>query len=170
MKSSALFALTALAVALPGHATAESSVTISGFFKVSYEYVKLGDYSGTGHNSEDRVVDDFSRIYFRVVEDLGAGLQAIGQVTYMGNPVLNEDGTITAGIGDAGGVRCPCPVFDGVELDQAISKTYCYCCAGHFRYHYQIALSIKLKTREVVSSGLESRGKKPCRFVFEVLE
>jgi hypothetical protein len=30
-------------------------------------------------------------------------LQAIGQVTYMGNPVLNEDGTIAAGIGDVGG-------------------------------------------------------------------
>jgi hypothetical protein len=88
----------------------------------------------------------------------------------MGKPVLNEDGTISAGIGDAGGVRCPCPVFDRVELDQAISKTYCYCCAGHFRYHYQIALGMELKTRDVVSSGLESRGKKPCRFVFEILE
>ena len=92
MKSSALFALTALAVALPGHATAESSVTISGFFKVSYEYVKLGDYSGTGQNSEDRVVDDFSRIYFRVVEDLGAGLQAIGQVEWRINIPKGQDG------------------------------------------------------------------------------
>ncbi|MBN1976764.1 MAG: hypothetical protein JW918_05130 [Anaerolineae bacterium] len=97
-------------------------------------------------------------------------LQAIGQVTYMGNPVLNEDGTITAGIGDVGGFPCPCPVFDGVALEQAVSKTYCYCCAGHFRHHYQIALGKRLRTRDVVSSALESRGKEPCRFVFEILE
>jgi hypothetical protein len=97
-------------------------------------------------------------------------LQAIGQVTYMGKPVLHDDGTITAQIGDAGGFPCPCPVFDGVALDQAVSKTYCYCCAGHFRHHYQIALGKRLKTRDVVSSALESRGKEPCRFVFEMLE
>ena len=92
MKRSGLFALTALAVALPGQAVAESSVTITGFFKVSYEYVKLGDYSGTGHNSEDRVVDDLSRIYFRVVEDLGGGLQAIGQVEWRLNIPAGQDG------------------------------------------------------------------------------
>jgi hypothetical protein len=97
-------------------------------------------------------------------------LQAIGQVTYMGNPVLNKDGTIAAGIGDRGGFQCPCPVFNGVDLAQNISKTYCYCCAGHFRYHYQIALGKKLKTQVVVSSALDSRGEEPCRFVFEILE
>jgi hypothetical protein len=32
-------------------------------------------------------------------------LQAIGQVTHMGNPVLNEDGTITAQIGGASGLQ-----------------------------------------------------------------
>jgi hypothetical protein len=97
-------------------------------------------------------------------------LRAIGQVTYMGNPVLNEDGTITARIGDVGGFQCPCPVFDGVALEQAVSKTYCYCCAGHFRHHYQIALGKRLRTQDVVSSALESCGKEPCRFVFAILE
>lgn len=93
MKRSGLFALTALAVALPGQAFADSSVTITGFFKVSYEYLKIGDYSGTGHNSEDRVVDDFSRVYFRVAEDLGGGLQAIGQVEWRVNFPAGQDGT-----------------------------------------------------------------------------
>ena len=97
-------------------------------------------------------------------------LQALGRVTHMGNPVLNEDGTITAQIGDVGGLQCPCPVFGGVELERTISKTYCYCCAGHFRHHYQIALGKRLRTRDVVSSALESRGKEPCRFVYEILE
>ena len=86
-----LVALAALAITLPLPAAAQSSVTISGFFKVSYEYVRLGDYSGSGRNSEDRVVDDFSRIYFRVVEDLGSGMQAIGQVEWRVNFPAGQD-------------------------------------------------------------------------------
>jgi len=92
MNRSALAALAAFALALPGHALAQSSVTITGFFKVSYEYIKLSDYSGAGHNSEDRVVDDLSRIYFRVVEDLGGGVKAVGQVEWRLNFPAGTDG------------------------------------------------------------------------------
>ncbi len=102
-------------------------------------------------------------------QSLAVKLQAIGQVSHMGKPVLQEDGTIITGIGEQGGFRCPCPVFETAELDRAVSKTYCYCCAGHFRYHYQIALGIRLRTQEVVSSALESQRKAPCRFVYEIL-
>jgi hypothetical protein len=97
-------------------------------------------------------------------------LQALGQITYMGNPVLNADGTITAGIGDEGGFECPCPVFDGLGLKDPVSRTYCYCCAGHFRFHYMIALGKKLETRAVVSSILASGGEKPCRFVYAIID
>jgi predicted porin len=82
MYRTVLATLVAAALATPAAALAQSSLTITGFFKLSYEYVKLGDYTGTGQNSEDRVIDDFSRIYFRVVEDLGGGTQAIGQVEW----------------------------------------------------------------------------------------
>lgn len=97
-------------------------------------------------------------------------LQALWQIKYMGKPVLNKDGTITAGIGDEGGFECPCPIFNGLGSQEPVSKTYCYCCAGHFRHHYQIALGIKLITQAVESSALESCGKKPCRFVFEIVD
>lgn len=103
-------------------------------------------------------------------QSLEAKLKAISQATHMGNPVLDEHGRIIAGIGDQGGFPCPCPVFDGVELSQAVSKTFCYCCAGHFRFHYQIALGMRLKTREVLSSALASQRTEPCRFVFEILD
>ncbi len=75
--------MTLLVAGLAGSATAQaqSSLTITGFFKVSYEYLTLGD-SAKSRSSEDRVADDLSRIYFRVVEDLGGGLQAIGQVEW----------------------------------------------------------------------------------------
>lgn len=101
-------------------------------------------------------------------EPLETKIAAIGQVTHMGNPVLNQDGTICAGIGIEGGFRCPCPVFEGSGWEARVSKTYCYCCAGHFRHHYQVALGLKLKTIAVVSSALESEGQDPCRFVFEI--
>jgi len=83
----------AAALAVPMSALAQTSVTITGFFKVSYEYIKLGDFSGAGKSSEDRVVDDLSRIYFRIVEDLGGGLQAIGQVEWRLNFPAGTDAT-----------------------------------------------------------------------------
>ncbi|MCG6952477.1 MAG: porin [Betaproteobacteria bacterium] len=82
MQKKLLAVAVAGALALPGVASAASSVTITGFFKMSYAYIKLGDFTGTGSSSEDRVQDESSRIYFRVVEDLGGGLQAIGQVDW----------------------------------------------------------------------------------------
>ncbi len=93
MNKTALATLLATALAAPASALAQSSLTITGFFKLSYEYIKLGNYSGTGKSSEDRVVDDLSRIYFRVVEDLGGGLQAVGQVEWRLNFPAGSDAT-----------------------------------------------------------------------------
>jgi len=71
------------ALAIPGAALAASSVTINGFFKVSYASIKVSPQApGAGRSSEDRVQDESSRIRFIVVEDLGGGLQAIGQVDW----------------------------------------------------------------------------------------
>jgi predicted porin len=72
------------ALGLPGVALAQSSVTISGFFKGGFESQKLDQYgaaraAGT-NRSQTGVVDDSSRIIFNVREDLGGGLAAIGQV------------------------------------------------------------------------------------------
>jgi hypothetical protein len=94
-------------------------------------------------------------------------LAALNQIPHLGNPVLSPDGSLTAHIGELGGFECPCPVFQGSGVQQPVSITYCYCCAGHFRFHYQIALGLKLKTREVQSSALASGRVDPCRFVYE---
>jgi predicted porin len=98
MQKKLLAVAVAGALALPGAASAASSVTITGFFKMSYAYLKTGD-RGTGfpnsggHASEDRVQDESSRIIFRVVEDLGGGLQAIGQVDWRVTLDAGADGT-----------------------------------------------------------------------------
>ncbi len=75
--------LLAVAVAgalLPGVALAQSSVTISGFLKGGVEHTSKGSQVAAGNNSQWGVVDDSSRIIFNMTEDLGGGLQAIGQV------------------------------------------------------------------------------------------
>ena len=84
MNKKLLVVAVAGALAAPGVALAQSSVTISGIFKASLENIRLGGISAArsaaGTNtSENRVADDSSRILFNVVEDLGGGLQAIGQ-------------------------------------------------------------------------------------------
>ena len=95
------------ALAAPGVALAQSSVTISGFIKMSIENLKIGSPSaarsaaGTS-TSEGRLVDDSSRIVFNVVEDLGGGLRAVAQIDWRIAPDTGADGASTAGGGPAG--------------------------------------------------------------------
>jgi hypothetical protein len=95
-------------------------------------------------------------------------IQAVGQVKWMGNPVLNPDGTITGGVGTEGGFDCGCGIFKGWKYEEPVPLTYCLCCGGHFRHHYQIGLGVRLRVKAVLSSTLESRRRDPCRFVYEV--
>jgi len=78
------------ALALPGVALAQSSVTISGFLKMGIDNVKLGN-SAKSPSSEMRVQDDSSRIIFNVREDLGGGLAAIVQIDWRVTPDLGAD-------------------------------------------------------------------------------
>ena len=80
MQKKLLAVAVAGALALPGAAFAASSVTITGYFQLSWAYQKV---SGTpNEDSQDRVQDESSRIWFRVVEDLGGGLQAVAQIDW----------------------------------------------------------------------------------------
>ena len=107
-----------------------------------------------------------------VGQPLEQKIKGLSNVQYMGRPKLNDDGTISTWIDwkENEKYRCPCPNFNGLELNDAVSTTYCLCCAGHFRYHYQNALRVKLRTKEVVSSVLSSKGEKPCEFVYEMID
>ena len=74
--------LIAMAALVATSAFAQSSVTISGFLPGSYDTfsVKNAGATRTGNKSENRVTDNSSRIIFGMVEDLGKGLSAVGQV------------------------------------------------------------------------------------------
>ena len=53
--------------------------------------------------------------------------------------------------------------------DRVMPLTYCLCCAGHFKYHLENALGIKLRTKEIISSPINSKGEKPCKFILEIV-
>jgi len=96
---------------------------------------------------------------------------------------LNRDNTITGvmSFGDSGRYKCVCSaaVKNGVTVadlasaedeNRVMPLTYCLCCAGSWRRHLQLQLGIGLKTREIISSPINSRGEKPCEFIFEIVD
>ena len=92
------------ALAAPGVALAQSSVTISGVFKASVQQYKLGNASAAragSNTSQGMVHDDSSAIRFNVVEDLGGGLAAIGQVDW--RIVMDAHTNIAGSAGFTGG-------------------------------------------------------------------
>jgi hypothetical protein len=96
--------------------------------------------------------------------------------------VLNNDGTLTAVMAYKNNDRyscvCSATVCKDVKVsDLALSKSnsddrnmplsYCLCCAGSFCRHLQLMLNVNLKTKKIISSPINSRGEKPCEFIFE---
>ena len=53
--------------------------------------------------------------------------------------------------------------------DHVMPLSYCICCAGSCRIYFQSKVGIRLRTKEVISSPLNSKGEKPCSFIFEVV-
>lgn len=59
--------------------------------------------------------------------------------------------------------------FNGLKYDYSVSRNYCFCCAEHFKHHYEIMLGVKLKTLEITSSPLDSNGKNPCVIKYAII-
>jgi len=101
-------------------------------------------------------------------------LSLIRTVEYMMSPQLNDDGMFTVTMSGyqngvhTGNTTCSCGLIKKLKQPFSVSPTYCGCCAGHFRYHYQNMLGVPIKLKEIVSSPLNTNGEKPCRFVFEI--
>lgn len=65
--------------------------------------------------------------------------------------------------------ECACPTVSKVKRDDPIPREYCYCCGGHFKFHYEIMLDAKLRLAEIVSSPHDTDGEKPCVFRYEFI-
>lgn len=102
---------------------------------------------------------------------LAEKLPLIAAVPNMGRAVFNADGTITIHVvtyraGEK--FACACPNYNRLKRDYPVSRTYCLCCAGHFRYHYEIMLGVTLTLQSVDSSPLDTDGEQPCVMTFAV--
>jgi hypothetical protein len=98
-------------------------------------------------------------------------LELLGQQKWMGHPHLTGNGEIyTEHCAGSDNLKCSCWRFNGcIPSNGKMPETYCLCCAGHFRFHYQKALGINLRVKKIVSSIF---GEPPqyCSFLFEIVE
>jgi hypothetical protein len=102
-------------------------------------------------------------------------LALMSSIQYMMSPCLNDDGTFTITFGGyqngvhLGKNTCSCGLIKKLEQPFYVSPTYCGCCAGHFLYHYQNALGVKLRLKRINSSPLNTNCEQSCGFTFEVI-
>ena len=94
---------------------------------------------------------------------------------------FRDDNSLTASeSGGKYGCVCPAAVKTHVRVsdyaspannsdDRVMPLSYCICCAGSSRVHLQLQLGVSLRTKEIISSPINSRGEKPCEFSFEIL-
>jgi len=98
---------------------------------------------------------------------------------------LNADNTLSVkwSFDNNGKYKCVCSatIKTGVRVselalennnvgDYVMPLSYCYCCAGSGRRHLQLQLGVDLKTKEIISTPINSKGEKPCEFILEMVE
>jgi len=88
---------------------------------------------------------------------------------------VNDDGTFSIywEIGEKDNYQCVCACIKRLKKEKPdagdISKTFCGCCGGHIKHHYQTILDIKLELKKIVSSPINSNGKERCEFLFYIV-
>lgn len=115
---------------------------------------------------------EFARIHAKL--SISDRLKLISARPYlnMGSAELDENGHLVVhAVAYHPGEKfeCACPTVSKVKRDDPIPREYCYCCGGHFKFHYEIMLDAKLKLVEIVSSPHDTDGEKPCAFRYEFI-
>ena len=84
---------------------------------------------------------------------------------------LNEDGTVSIfwEFRESGKFRCVCPIMSKLPQTTAVSITFCGCCSGHVKYHFEQDTGVKLRLVETVSSPISSGGERRCEHRFEIV-
>jgi len=98
------------------------------------------------------------------------GRIAVVHNTFMafgGGVWMQDNGEILVRFGPEGpgGYRCSCLP----KAEKPLSVTYCYCCAGHVKHHFQLSLGLKLEATPR-GTALSTGGKKPCTFSLRIVE
>jgi len=84
---------------------------------------------------------------------------------------LNCDGTLSVSWSyeNKGKYMCVCPIMEKLSKFATVSITFCGCCSGHIKYHFEQDLEVKLRLVETVSSPISSNGEKYCEHCFEII-
>ena len=106
--------------------------------------------------------------------DIKSRLELISSRPYMnmGTAELDGDGSLivhAVSYYSDGRFECACPTVSHVKRDYSIPREYCYCCGGHFKFHYEIMLGVKLEITEIVSSPHDTDGGQPCVFRYRIV-
>jgi len=135
------------------------------------------DSSACGISKKE--IKELKTIGAETLQERICGVASLGDFHSDWNIILNKDNTLTAGwiIKEKDSYACVCSavVKNGVKVcdlssgSRVMPLTYCICCAGHCRQHLQKLLDIQLRTKEIVSSPINSGGQNPCEFIFEII-
>lgn len=84
----------------------------------------------------------------------------------------NDDGTLSIfwdNYVENGKYQCVCPIISKLSKPATVSLTFCGCCSGHVKFHFENFLGVKLRLVETVSSPISSNGEKYCDHRFEII-
>lgn len=122
------------------------------------------------------VREKYSKEFARINSglDISDRLKLISARPYlnMGSAELDEEGFLLVHAvyyRPGSSFECACPTLSKIKRDDAIPREYCWCCGGHFKYHYEIMLGLRLKLADIVSSPHDTDGEQPCAFRYEIL-
>lgn len=120
----------------------------------------------TGKRAKD--IRNFSKKYKE--KNLHEKIKLLSNIQYMSSPKIKENILTTSIEWKQDNIyKCACTSFTNINIGK-VSKTYCLCCAGHFKYHYEKALDIQLNIKSVISSALNSQGKYPCILEYNIIK
>ena len=91
---------------------------------------------------------------------------------HMGSAEIDAEGYLVVhGVSyqSKGKFGCACPNANQKREGVEIPREYCYCCGGHFKYHYEIMLGVNLELLEIVSSPHDTQGEEPCVFRYQIV-
>jgi len=92
----------------------------------------------------------------------------IKKLKHVSQPWIIDENHIGAYITGEHETRCSCWCFDGCKPENdTMPMSYCYCCAGFMKFHYENALGIQLKIAEMPSSFLHTGER--CSVIFKIL-
>ena len=80
---------------------------------------------------------------------------------------MQENGEVLVRFAPEGRDHYRCPCLPGA--DKPLPVTYCFCCGGHIKHHFQISLGRELDYT-ILSTALSSGGKFPCTFSLRIEE